>query len=1137
MPDPDSVSPSFFASRRFLPLFITQFGGAMNDNIFRFAMITLLSSVTFAAAPEKAETLAALSAGLFMLPYFLLSATAGHVADGIDKAWLARGIKILEIFIMIVGLWALTRDPVSVPALLVVVVLLGVHSTFFGPIKYALLPQHLQNHELLSGNSLIEAGTFVAILIGQLLGIWMYPQHAAWLGIAVALLGFAASSAIPDAPPLAAKPVLGLNIFSETVDLLRLTLAKRTTLLTTLGISWVWALGAVITAQSVNYAKSVLFGDKNAAMIVVIAFTAGIAIGSLLISRLLRGKISPKYAPFAALGISLFLIDLYFASNAFVPLATSELLGPFAVMRSDGAWRVLLDLFMVAVCAGAFIVPLYAILQSSGPDDQRSRTIAANNVVNAAFMVIFSLVASLLLGLGTGIPLLLLIFGILNLGFAVLVIGLLPDSVIKSVLQLAFRGLYRVEVSGLENYERAGERSVIVVNHVSFLDGLLLAAFLPGKPCFAVNTFIARQWWVKPFLNLFNAFPVDPTNPMSMKSMVRAVEAGTNLIIFPEGRITVTGALMKVFEGPGMVAEKANADIVPIRLDGAQYTPFSRLRGKVRTRWFPKIKITVLPPRRLVVPPGVSARAKRQAAGNALYDLMCDLIFETCDTGVSLFTALNDARAVHGPQQPVVEDVERAPLSYRRLLAGSIVLGKRFATFTRRGEAVGVLLPNVNAAAVTFFGLQYTGRVPAMMNFTAGSASLVAACQSAQLKSVITSKKFIAQGNLGNAIAAVSEQAHIVYLEDIGATVRTWDRLVGLMQAGFAGWLHKRLKISADDPAVILFTSGSEGLPKGVVLSHRNLLANRYQLSARIDFNPTDIVFNALPVFHSFGLTGGFLLPVLSGIKTVLYPSPLHYRIVPAFVYDSNTTILFGTDTFLSGYARMAHPYDFYAVRYIFAGAEKVKDETRRVFADKFGLRIFEGYGATETAPVIAVNTPMQYKAGTVGRLLPAIDHKLVPVPGIGSGGALHVKGPNVMRGYFKADRPGDLQPPADGWYDTGDIVSMDDTGFITIQGRAKRFAKLGGEMVSLTAVEALAAKVSPGHLHAAVTQPDDRKGEVIVLTTTDPALTADALLAQARTDGQPELMVPKDLRVMAALPVLGTGKIDYVSLEKSIRQ
>jgi acyl-[acyl-carrier-protein]-phospholipid O-acyltransferase / long-chain-fatty-acid--[acyl-carrier-protein] ligase len=307
-------------------------------------------------------------------------------------------------------------------------------------------------------------------------------------------------------------------------------------------------------------------------------------------------------------------------------------------------------------------------------------------------------------------------------------------------------------------------------------------------------------------------------------------------------------------------------------------------------------------------------------------------------------------------------------------------------------------------------------------------------------------------------------------------------------------------------------------------------------LAARVDFNAADIVFNALPVFHSFGLTGGTLLPLFSGIKTILYPSPLHYRIVPAMVYDTNATIMFGTDTFLSGYARMAHGYDFYAIRYIFAGAERVKDETRRLFADKFGLRILEGYGATETAPVLAVNTPMHFKAGTVGRLLPGISHRLETVPGIAVGGILHVAGPNVMLGYLKSDQPGVLQPAGDGWYNSGDIVSIDEHGFISIAGRAKRFAKLGGEMVSLTAVEAMASKLWPDHAHAAVTRTDVRKGEAIILVTTKADATTDELLAFARSEGLAELAVPRELRIVDTMPVLATGKSDYVSLEKMVR-
>ena len=309
----------------------------------------------------------------------------------------------------------------------------------------------------------------------------------------------------------------------------------------------------------------------------------------------------------------------------------------------------------------------------------------------------------------------------------------------------------------------------------------------------------------------------------------------------------------------------------------------------------------------------------------------------------------------------------------------------------------------------------------------------------------------------------------------------------------------------------MLFTSGSEGTPKGVVLSHRNLLANRHQLAAVVDFSPQDIVLNALPVFHSFGLTGGLLLPLLAGVRTFLYPSPLHYRTVPELAYGVNATILFGTDTFLAGYARVADNYDFYSVRYVFAGAERVKPETRRVWFEKFGIRILEGYGATETSPALAVNTPMHFKAGTVGRLLPGIEHRLEPVEGIDEGGRLFVRGPNVMLGYLRAEKPGVLEPPADGWYDTGDIVEIDAEGFVTIKGRAKRFAKVAGEMVPLGAVEDFVAQASGrDEQHAVVTVPDAKRGEQLVLVTERADATRAALATAAREAGLPEIFVPR---------------------------
>jgi acyl-[acyl-carrier-protein]-phospholipid O-acyltransferase/long-chain-fatty-acid--[acyl-carrier-protein] ligase len=340
-----------------------------------------------------------------------------------------------------------------------------------------------------------------------------------------------------------------------------------------------------------------------------------------------------------------------------------------------------------------------------------------------------------------------------------------------------------------------------------------------------------------------------------------------------------------------------------------------------------------------------------------------------------------------------------------------------------------------------------------------------------------------------------------------------------------------------DDPAVILFTSGTESTPKGVVLSHKNLLGNCAQVSARVDFNASDVLFNALPLFHSFGLTGGTILPILSGIKTFFYPSPLHYRIVPEQVYEVTATIMFGTDTFLSGYAKCAHPYDFYSVRYVFAGAEKLKEETRKVWMEKFGVRIFEGYGVTEASPIVAVNTPMHYKPGTVGRLMPGIEYKLENIEGVEKGGKLWVKGINVMRGYLKEEAPGQLLPPEDGWYDTGDVVSIDGEGFVTIEGRVKRFAKIGGEMISLGAVEEFIYQLWPDHQHAVINLPDPKKGEVIVLLTTVNQDIREAMVQQAKMKGLSETMIPKRITIVNEIPLLGSGKTDYRAVKEIVEK
>jgi acyl-[acyl-carrier-protein]-phospholipid O-acyltransferase/long-chain-fatty-acid--[acyl-carrier-protein] ligase len=471
-------------------------------------------------------------------------------------------------------------------------------------------------------------------------------------------------------------------------------------------------------------------------------------------------------------------------------------------------------------------------------------------------------------------------------------------------------------------------------------------------------------------------------------------------------------------------------------------------------------------------------------------------------------------------------------MTYKRLLQATAVLGRKLMPLALEGRSLGVMLPTSNGAVVTLLAVMSAGRVPAMINFTAGAANILAACRAADLDTILTSRTFVEKGRLGHVVEELSKQVRIVYLEDIRPTITFLDKLRGALH-----WKKPLVPRKPDDWAAILFTSGSEGTPKGVVLSHRNMLANVAQAAARIDFGREDKLFNVLPIFHSFGLTAGTVLPLVSGVSTYLYPSPLHYRTVPELVYGVCATVLFGTDTFLNGYARSANPYDFRSLRYVLAGAEPVKEATRQIYLEKFGLRILEGYGVTETAPVMALNTPMFNKFGTVGRLLPGLTAKLEKVEGVEEGGRLYVKGPNVMLGYVRADKPGVLEPPPEGWHDTGDIVTIDEQGFVTIKGRAKRFAKVGGEMVSLAAVEMLAGDLWPDNMAAVAALPDPRKGERLVMVTDKHGATRSEFITYARMRHASELMFPSEVVVLDKLPLLGSGKVDQLAVQKFVRE
>ena len=895
--------------------------------------------------------------------------------------------------------------------------------------------------------------------------------------------------------------------------------------------SWFWLTGAVVLSLLPPLVTYQIGGTEGVVTLFLTIFSVAVAVGSGLAAWLAHGRIVLLPTLVGGVLLGVFALDLSWTASALAHPVNPVDIGHY--FSSPHSIHIAIDLAGLAIAGGLFIVPTFAAVQAWAGSDRRARVVAAVNVLNAAFMVVGALVFGLLQKLGFGVPILFAIIGVANLVVAVIIARTMPTSWLNDLLSIVFRALYRLEVEGLENVAKAGDNAIIAMNHVSFLDAPVAMAFLPKRPVFAVDVGISQRWWIQPFLPFVRTMALDPLKPMALRTVINAVREGNMLVIFPEGRITVTGSLMKIYDGAAMIADKSDAMVVPVRIEGPEKTIFSRLTGaQVRRRWFPKIKVTILEPVKMNVDPALKGRKRRLAAGAAMYDIMSNLMFRTANTNRTVVEAVIEAAKTNGGKWLAIEDPTSGQLTYKRLLQATRILGAKLMPLADEGRVVGVMLPTSNGAAVTVLALLSGGRVPAMINFSSGAANVLGACRAAQVDTILTAHAFIEKARLEKLIAAIEGHVRIVYLEDIRKTVTFSDKLRGALRAKKPLVARK-----PDDWLVVLFTSGTEGVPKGVVLSHRNVLANVAQAEARIDFGRDDRLFMALPAFHSFGFMGGIVLPLISGVPTYFYPSPLHYRTIPELVYGLCSTYMFGTDTFLAGYARMANPYDFRSLRYIIAGAEPIKETTRRTYLEKFGLRILEGYGVTETSPVLALNTPMFNKFGTVGRLFPGMQARLEKVEGVEEAGRLFAKGPNVMLGYLRADKPGVLEPPPEGWYDTGDIVSIDDQGYIAIKGRAKRFAKIGGEMISLAAVEMLAAELWPNYNSAVVAVPDARKGERLILVTDKHGATRADFQAYARSKHAAELMFPSEIIAMEKLPLLGSGKPDLQTIQKFVNE
>jgi acyl-[acyl-carrier-protein]-phospholipid O-acyltransferase / long-chain-fatty-acid--[acyl-carrier-protein] ligase len=1126
-------------SPRFSPIFWCQFFAAFNDNFVKNALAMM---VLYKLSEETGPLLVTLAGVTLIAPFFLLSGLGGELADRFDKAHVAERLKFYEIGVAIVTAIGFYIE--SIPVLFVALAGLGVLGALFGPIKYGILPVHLTTQELSAGNALVEGATFLAILLGTIsAGLVLtgdlnpkvntdYIPHIAAVVIILSVLSWLAAKRIPPTGSAAPNLAINKNPLTSTAALLSdLRNDKRIWQGATIS-SWFWLVGAVTLSLLPALVKTKIGGAPSVYTAALLVFTVSIAIGSAMAALASKARPNLAVVPVGAVMMGLAALDLAWTSSSIVKSHPPLALSPF--LQSVSGIHVLVDLAILAIGGGLFIVPSFAAVQAWAPADSRSRVVAGCNILQAAFMTGASLVLLALQYLGAELPVLLIGLGLANLVVAYFVFQVWGGNILKDFGSILFRMLLRLEVKGEEHLPAPNVRAIIAPNHVSLLDAAILHSALPAHATFAIDTGMSQKGWIKPFLRFVNWHAIDPTRPMAMRELIHAVKAGEQLVIFPEGRLTTTSGLMKVYDGTALIADKGEAVVVPVRIQGPERAKiWSYLRPtQVRKVWFPKTTLTILPPVKLNIDPALRGKARRQAAGIALQDVMTNAAVTTAPVDRTLFQALSDAQKSKDTGRPIVEDPMGTKLTYKRLMTGAQVLGSKIAHLSEPGEAVGVLLPNSVGVAVTFFALQTTGRVAAMLNFTSGPTNVVAACHAARVKTVLTSRAFIEKGRLGDLITALEPVVNIIYLDDVRTTITSKDKVRGLLRGA-----KPQVARKPNDAATILFTSGSEGTPKGVVLSHRNILSNVFQVHARFDTNAEDKFFNALPVFHSMGLTGGMLFPILGGVPTHLYPTPLHYRIIPELTYQTNATVLFGTDTFLNGYARSAHAYDLAKVRVVLAGAEAVKDRTRQLYMEKFGVRILEGYGVTECAPVIAVNTIMSNRIGTVGRLSPLMESRLEPVTGVEDGGRLFVRGPNVMLGYFRADNPGVLEAPVDGWHDTGDVVALDAQGYIAIKGRLKRFAKIGGEMISLSAVEAIASDLWPSLITVVVAQPDARKGERLILLTTDAKCHRSAFSQFAKSRGASELMTPAEILVVDAIPLLGSGKPDFVAATKLAAQ
>jgi acyl-[acyl-carrier-protein]-phospholipid O-acyltransferase/long-chain-fatty-acid--[acyl-carrier-protein] ligase len=1125
------ITPSPTASREapwkrsFWSLIATQFQGAFSDNLLKWFVTFLILSTGL--SPSQRDWLVVLVVPLlFAVPFLLFSMSGGFLADRFSKRSVTVWTKVMEFGAGAVAVVGLARGSVELEC--AAIFLFGAQAALFGPSKYGLLPELLPEKRLSWGNGILELGTFLAIILGTVAAgelAEIFRPHPAWTGVLLlGLTGVGLTTSLSIARVRAANPArrFRANPLGDLRDQVREIRKDRVLGLAVLGNMYFWFLGALLVINIVLYANDVLKIPESQASLLLATASIGIGVGSFIAGWLSGGKIEYGLIPLGALGITVMAALLSLPGLTFAEVAVR--------------------LGWLGFFSGFFAVPINALIQHRPEPERKGGVIAAANLLSFVGIALQPVAQFLLIRFGHPSPSkVFLLAGLLTLVATAYAAWLVPDSLLRLLLWLGTHSMYRIRVEGRDNIpERGG--ALFVSNHISFLDALLVLASTDRQVRFLMARDDYELPFIRPFVKILGVIPVSPEQRprelvRSLGEASQAIASGQVVCIFAEGQISRIGQLLPFRRGLERIMEGLEVPIVPLCLDGVWGSIFSFERGRFLWKFPHRIPYPVTVTYGRPLAPTATAAEVRQA----VQELQSEA-YQARKARMKTLDRRWIAAARRHPFRFAMADGHVPRLRSGAALTGAILLARRLRPHWQGQRMVGILLPPSVPGALANFAALLAGKIPVNLNCTVSADILASCARQCELETVVTSSAFLAH-------LKVELPCRPILLEQAAAGQGLEEKLrAGLLALLPAGWLERALgrekPALLDDPATVIFSSGTTGDPKGVVLSHYNIGSNVDQIAQTFMLRARDRLLGSLPFFHSFGFTVTLWLPALLGVGVVYSPSPLDAAAIGALVRDYRATVLLSTPTFLQGYIRKCPPKDFGSLQFVMVGAEKLPERVAVEFEDRFGIRPFEGYGCTECSPVVAVNTrdfraagfrQVGAKRGRIGHPLPGVSVRIVdpetlqPVP-LGQSGLLLVRGPNVMQGYLgRAEKTAEVLQ--DSWYITGDVARLDEDGFLAITDRLSRFSKIGGEMVPHVLVEERLEELVGASEKCFVVSgvPDEKKGErLVVLHTLAPEKLAE-VLEKLPGSGLPNLWTPRPNQFfhIEALPVLGSGKLD----------